>query len=58
MVCYYVADPIKLFFFTNEKFLRFLLLSLGHFIVNDFFSMSNKTLKQNSKNQKTKKKVL
>jgi len=32
-----VADPIKLFFFANEEYLRFFDAKVGHFIVNDYF---------------------
>jgi len=50
-----VTDPIKLFFFANEEFLRFSLL--GRSFYNKWFlSVCNKTLKLNIKNRKKKKK--
>jgi len=52
-----VADPIELFFFVNEEFLHFLLLSWVILLLI-IFSICNKTLKLNSENWKTKKKVL
>jgi len=48
-----VADPVKLFFFTNEEFFA---AKIGHLIINYFFNIL-KTLKLNSENRKTKKKV-
>jgi len=50
-----VADPIKLFFFDNKEFLRFLLLSWV-ILLSVIFSICNKTLKLSSEKQKSKKK--
>ena len=49
------VDPTKRFFFGNEDFFRFLLLSLAIVQYTHFFHMLQ-TLKLNSKNRKTGKK--
>jgi len=47
-----VADPIKLFFFSNEEFLCFFAAKLGHFTFSDFFSICNKTAKIGKRRKK------
>ena len=53
-ICFTGANPTKLFFFINEEFFRFLLLSLAVVQYTHFFHMLQ-TFKLNSENQKTEK---
>ncbi len=55
--CCSVADPIKLFFFADEEFFHFFLLSEVVLLSMNFFSVLL-TRKINSENWKMKKKVL
>jgi hypothetical protein len=47
---------VPIFYSLITKNFTYLVVKLGHFIVNAFFLYVKKTLKLNSKSQKTKKK--